>query len=360
MTNGHSNVRVEFVDGLRGIAILMVVFYHFYYLQLTLTEEGNSVLLFVNSLTRIGKMGVYVFFVISGFIVSYVTFNKVHNWRYITNFILRRQVRLDPPFWLAIGLAIFIAWLSIEMLGNKGHKVTGYDILTNVTYTFDILGFYDIIRVGWTLCIEVQFYLTFILLVFFMRLSGLSRLHSNVFYYLLFLGSIAALALLEKQTDMYIINYWFVFFLGIAVAFNVKKVISNRFYILLLLTPFVFMPVFPSMNPMVVVFSTITSLGIFLAFKTGNEKKWLSSKFFQFFGMISYSLYLTHCIIGNRVVRYLTEKLNWNEESLGITFVIVLVSFAICMFFAVLFYYGIEKRSIQWSKRISLRQAVNG
>lgn len=348
--------RLKFVDGLRGIAILMVVFYHLYYLQFPRNESGNF-LHQVTNLAHLGKMGVYVFFVISGFIISYITFNKVTNWNFIGKFILKRQIRLDPPFWIAVLAGVLIAYFSVLVLNNQGYLPVTTDVITNLTYTFDITGHYDIIRVGWTLCIEIQFYLVFILLTFFIYKFSVGKLWSGILYYILFVGSIVCLGLWGHEGDKYIVNHWFVFFLGISVTLYIKNQLESKFYFLTLLTPFVFLTIFPSINPVIVVFASFTSLSLSLAFKIKKENSWLSSRFFQYFGMISYSLYLTHCLVGNRIIRFLMVNTRWEAGKPLLTFAIVMCGFVMSCLIATVFYYFIEKSSINWSKRLVMQKS---
>lgn len=344
--------RFKFIDGLRGIAILLVVVYHLYYLQFPRSESGNFIL-DAGNLTRFGKMGIHIFFVISGFIVSFITFNKVTSWSFIGKFILRRQVRLDPAFWLAVVLGIVVAWGSVLYLSNKGYLPTALDIITNLTYIFDITGHYDIIRVGWTLCIEIQFYIAFILITYLMYSMRFAKMWIDLLYYMLFVISVFCLCNFGHAGDAYITNHWFIFFMGIAVTLNTKGKMSDTFYALILLTPFVFLILYPSLNPAILVFAATTSLSLFIAFKLKKENSWLSSRFYQFFGMISYSLYLTHCLIGNRIVRYLIERMNWQPGKSVLAFLILTIAFILSCLVAISFYYFIEKRSIQWSKKLT-------
>lgn len=353
---GPEKSRLKFVDGLRGIAILMVVFYHLYYLQFPRTETGN-VILDAGNLTRFGKMGIYIFFVVSGFIISYVTIGKVVSWSFIGKFILKRQIRLDPPYWFTVIGGVIIAYLSVAVLNNRGYLPSWIDVITNLTYTFGITGNYDIIRVGWTLCIEVQFYLIFILLTYFMFKFSITKVWSGVLYYSLFVCSIICLGLLGHRGDQYITNHWFVFFLGISVTLNLKRQLEDKFYFLIVLTPVFCLPIFPMLSTTAVVFATITSLSLYAAFKAKKENVWLSSGFFQFVGMISYSLYLTHCLFGNRIVRFLVVKTGWTPGKPGLTIAIVMCGFVISLLVAVAFYYFIEKRSIRWSRKLDTRSS---
>jgi peptidoglycan/LPS O-acetylase OafA/YrhL len=345
--------RIKFIDGLRAIAVLLVVFFHFYFQQISEQGKYDVSPLFLQDIFRYGNMGVYIFFVISGFIISFVTFGKVTNWSYIWKFILRRQIRLDPPFWLTVVMGVVIAVVSVKVLNNNVHVPDALDVVTNVTYTFDILNRYDIIRVGWTLCLEIQFYLVYILISFLLQKWNVSIKIEAGFLYLLFLGSLLTLIVFGSRSSAFIVNYWYVFFMGVAVTMTVKKRLDTKMYFLFLVTPLSLLFLFPSLGVAQVLFGSITSLSIFLAFRLKKLDQWLSWRIIQFFGTISYSLYLTHCLIGNKVIRYLKNRMNWTPDNFLSTLLVLFTAFAISCIFAWIFYSIVERRSVQWSKKLT-------
>jgi len=348
-----STSRIKFIDGLRAIAVLLVVFFHFYFQQIAEGGKYDVVPSFLQAVFQFGNMGVYIFFVISGFIISYVTFDQVTNWPYIAKFILRRQIRLDPPFWLTVLFGVIIAVFSAKLLHKDVYVPDAIDLITNFTYTFDIFNRYDIIRVGWTLCLEIQFYLVYILLIYFTGKWGGSQILKNLVFYFIFLFSLVAISFYGNRSSAFIVNYWYVFFLGVSVTMNIKNRLNDRVYILFLITPLLLMLLLPSLNIVPVLFSTMTSFSIFFVFKLKKQDQWLSSNWVQFFGTISYSLYLTHCLVGNKLIRFLKNALHWAPDNFGSTFLILFASFAISCIFAWIFYRLVERTSLHWSKKLT-------
>ena len=85
--------RVEILEPLRGLAALAVAWFHFTNAT-GLLPEG-----WLRASGRYGWLGVEVFFVISGFIIPYSLFNAGYRFpRHAGRFILKRIVRLDPPY----------------------------------------------------------------------------------------------------------------------------------------------------------------------------------------------------------------------------------------------------------------------
>jgi peptidoglycan/LPS O-acetylase OafA/YrhL len=104
--------RIEWLDGLRGLAAVGVVLFHFYIGTKTLTQEAPS---WVNHLAASGRFGVWLFFVISGFILTHTLLPRtgLRTAKGVGLYMLRRSVRLDPVYWVI--LTLFIAasfWIS--------------------------------------------------------------------------------------------------------------------------------------------------------------------------------------------------------------------------------------------------------
>ena len=110
--------RFAFVDALRGFAALSVVLYHAY-------EGGHITGLlaelpaWVTQLLRQGSIGIAVFFVLSGFVIAHSVAKSRVTLPFVGRFMLRRSLRLEPPYWLAIALAICFAQLSVRVLPGK-------------------------------------------------------------------------------------------------------------------------------------------------------------------------------------------------------------------------------------------------
>ena len=82
------------IDGLRGISILLVIFYHFDYMY------------FKN-----GFIGVDIFIVISGYLVTNIILNKINNKNFsYTSFLLNRARRLLPTLSFCLFFSFFISY----------------------------------------------------------------------------------------------------------------------------------------------------------------------------------------------------------------------------------------------------------
>lgn len=157
----HGYIR-EF-DGLRGIAILVVMVHHFWPRSGPLAEYA--------ALPHLGWVGVDLFFVLSGCLITGILLDTRTEARFFQNFYARRVLRIFPLYFLFVAAAylaipllqansnpgMFVqqsgpAWWYFLYLGNIRESLTGMEPAYVLGPT-------------WSLCIEEQFYLMFPLIV---------------------------------------------------------------------------------------------------------------------------------------------------------------------------------------------------
>ena len=155
------NERLAVVDALRAVAATAVAVFHF--------TNGAPEFIGDWAIARwcmVGAHGVDVFFVISGFVIPWAMAVGGFHWRDAGRFLAKRIVRLDPPFFATIVLALVASWASSQMPFYRG-RPWALDVplvLMHVGYLSAILGHGWIVPAFWTLAIEFQFYLSMILL----------------------------------------------------------------------------------------------------------------------------------------------------------------------------------------------------
>ena len=153
--------RIDFIQALRGIAALAVVFYHVKELI-----SGGKWLDVGKRMFSGGAAGVDLFFVISGFIMVHTTWKSDGSPRYAARFVVKRLVRVWPVyvFWTIVYVA-----LLTNTPGSKG-DFFDHGNLVKMAKAFAFIPqritgppFFDYqpLNVGWTLGFEVCFYLMF-------------------------------------------------------------------------------------------------------------------------------------------------------------------------------------------------------
>ena len=148
---------------LRAIAAIMVVIFHAqallsaYELRIGLSPTALNM---TNSLRTLGSSGVDIFFVISGFVMAYISYGKRGSPSCIAPFLKRRLIRIVPIYWMyTFILAALLLFLPQVFATAKFSAVETllsclfipYNPLTNPTA--------PVLQVGWTLSYEMYFYL---------------------------------------------------------------------------------------------------------------------------------------------------------------------------------------------------------
>lgn len=145
------------IDGLRTLALLPVIFMHFNtnYKRYLGTALGDGYENIVNN----GERGVFLFFAISGFILSLGFYNILSKGGEIDykSYLLRRLTRLEPPFIIST-LGLF---LMVQFSFDGGWKALLNHLIPTLTYTHHLIfGYWSPINpVTWSLETEIQFYL---------------------------------------------------------------------------------------------------------------------------------------------------------------------------------------------------------
>lgn len=143
------NARLLALDGLRFVAALAVVLYHY----INRPEAGDFGML--GAITQFGYLGVPLFFMISGYVIA-VSAAQRSPWA----FLVARAVRLYPAYWCGLAFTVAVVALS------TGKLPTVTQLLANLTLFNDVLGIANIDGVYWTLHAELRFYgCVFVLLV---------------------------------------------------------------------------------------------------------------------------------------------------------------------------------------------------
>jgi peptidoglycan/LPS O-acetylase OafA/YrhL len=109
-----------------------------------------------------GIVGIDIFFLLSGFVLM----RSLSGDRLgAGKFILRRQLRLDPAYWVAIVVTLAVAQTEGLVGGINRKSFSALDLLANFTYLQGVLHRATVLSVSWTLCLEVQMYLALLVIV---------------------------------------------------------------------------------------------------------------------------------------------------------------------------------------------------
>ena len=288
--------RLHYLDGLRGVAILLVLGFHSYSRWPEIVPYGNAYKDF--PLFQLGWLGVELFFLISGFVI-FMTLDRTEDFRI---FIYKRWLRLFPAMLLASVLVYFTVPLFYERPAGIPNLL---DLIPGLTFIepgwwSKLFGtqFRSLEGAFWSLYVEFKFYVIAGLVYYFL---GRKFLVPALLF--LFLSSMAIakvqvgnnlelLYLMSKITQMLSLKYFGWFCSG--ALFYLYHQSKNEGYYLMAIG----MAVISSINTGIYFSAIVAALMISslfaLSLRVVYLQKLLKNKLFMLFGFVSYPLYLMH------------------------------------------------------------------
>jgi len=174
MTAPHQPDRIAALDGVRGIAILLVLVFHCLFIG-----PGFQLDPLHHPYARIGSLGwagVDVFFVLSGFLITGILMRSKSRAAgvYFRNFYMRRSLRIFPLYYVVIVLLLFVLERPAATTGEKLSYLLYYQ---NIRYACFGEVVTDPARlITWSLAIEEQFYLVWPAICWWLSERALRRL----------------------------------------------------------------------------------------------------------------------------------------------------------------------------------------
>ena len=317
--------RVSIIEAMRGAASIGVALFHF---------SGQMTSEIPKLLHSVGWLGVDVFFVISGFVIPLSLYDKGYSVRSFPNFLLRRLVRLEPPYLLSIALTLLLWHLSAMSPGFEGGRpdYSIAQIAFHLFYAIPLTNYPWINPVYWSLAYEFVFYIA----VGILFSSLISRpIEVTV---LTIAGFSATFFYMESNIDARVVEFG-VGVLLMRCSVDVAYCWRIWFWISACLALIFW---FGGLMTGVVVFLASGAILFLRDVQCG--------KLAFFVGGISYSLFLTHVTIGGRVVN-LGKR--FGEGAIH-DIVVMVIALATSILFAVLFARFVEGPALRTSRKIAI------
>lgn len=318
---------------LRGIACTMVCLYHFTNGHNNFISEGN----WIKEFTGKGWLGVEIFFVISGFIIPYAMAQSRYRLRNFPRFILKRWLRIDPPFWASVALVIGLNALA-ALWQSPAFTLDWSRLLLHFGYLIPFFPPHDWLNgVYWSLAVEFQYYL---LVAFLYPML----VHHCRLYFWLPSAALLGISILTSRPDL-MFDYAMFFVLGFALFRRIAgRMCDLEFWIF---SSCVFLAINYKFSLQFVL------AGFFpwalIAFWPGLRVRGIS-----WLGMISYSLYLVHLPVAKILIPLAAPHVDGDGPRLFFLFFL----FCFTVLLAYGFYRLIEQPAVQWSRKFRVGEVI--
>ncbi|NBX76762.1 MAG: acyltransferase [Proteobacteria bacterium] len=334
------------LDGVRGLAILAVILFHSSVLPVqTLAEK------IFHGAALSGWVGVDLFFVLSGFLITRILIQTKDSPHFFFNFYMRRILRIFPLYYLFLFLAFYVFPLAVSF------GFTYWTFLSNVLV--GRLGHFQspALDITWSLAVEEQFYLLWPLVVWVFKREHLPKIAlalgcvslvsriglywSEAFpvksYVLLLcrMDSLCAGAWLACQLDSFQSAYW-----------------RKLFYLMLPIVGCVFAWNVGLDSPLMRTFGytanallAMALIGCLCSKEISFLNKVFANRFLQACGKYSFGMYLVHV----PVVHWLFSQLNWGGGVIRQGFFHA-ASVVASLLVAIILFHGYEKHFLKLKK----------
>lgn len=172
--------RIKELDGLRGIAVVLVMALHIFKRAAYFTE--HPVLLAFTKFTTVGWVGVDIFFTLSGFLITSILLKSKTEEHYFRNFYVRRALRIFPLYYAAIIFVLLFAPKVEPEFMAQLKTALPIMLLYQQNWALPFKDFHitQYLLITWSLAIEEQFYFLWPFIVY--KLSREQLVKTSVWY----------------------------------------------------------------------------------------------------------------------------------------------------------------------------------
>lgn len=358
--------RFTVIDSLRGFAALSVCLHHLYnyaphqlLLDQTLPPPAVGYL-------QLATRGVQMFFVISGFVIAYSIRHARITPEYYARFALRRSLRLDPPYWatIAVVLALHATLQWWQHVPSPVESVTAPQVVSHFAYLQNVLGHENLSAGFWTLCIEFQFYLLFVMLVGLAQRSAAWQAghwtpDATPGWLAIWTAPVALASLFwyHRSPDNvdWLSHFFCMFYLGILVCWTLHGQLPRWTFLAYagLVAGRIVEATLTTGIPSDLCVALATAAFLFALGQQGRLRTGMKWRPLQYLGSRSYSLYLVHYPVSHLI------QAAWAEFAPATPFHALAaysVSLGVSLLVTELFYRGIEQPSVRWANWFKERE----
>ena len=355
--------RVHILDGLRVVAILMVMFFHYYSF---FYNRFYTYAIDTSETFKFGYLGVELFFIISGFVITLTLTSCNTFWE----FLVKRFIRLLPGM-LICSLTTFLICIFFDINNLfPGSKEIKNLILSNTFVKPDLLNFlfktdFEYIdAVYWSLWVELCFYIVVATLYFLdktnlLRNFGIFAIVVRLFQYFIVSDAGATILpslisqrnynLLYRMISIFDLTKMALWFLLGMLLLELHRN-TSRSKILVAFSAVFLLEILLDANLTVTLFSLAVYVVLLLFIYKPAVIAFLGNKFLTTLGIASYSIYLIH----NRNGLLLIDRLS---PTFGVyNIVLPIIAMILACLFAFYSYKYFEMPAGKWLKKVFVKK----
>ena len=280
------------INGLRAIAVILVVLFHY-------NRD------FISG----GFIGVDVFFVISGFLMTGIIFRGIESQSFsLLKFYTSRGKRIIPALTAVVFVVLILGYLLTDPISYKtmgDHGIASLLFISNIIYKneagyFDVDSYDKYFLHSWSLSVEWQFYIIYpIILLSLSKIFSINKLKKIIVFLVISLFLYGWYSTGKDNVSSYFMlqsRAWEMLLGGVAYLypFKVKESIRLVVYYLSIFTLITSAFFIDYLIPWPGYLCLLPTISAYLIISCSVNSFVLSNKPFQFIGLISYSVYLVH------------------------------------------------------------------
>lgn len=300
--------RLSALDGLRLVAALIVVLYHYVALSHAWGHKPATIFPTLFDFAQFGWLGVELFFLISGFVIPMSLWGRT-----VGEFAVSRVTRIFPAYWVAVPLTAVFLKVFPEVFPIKGWE----HVITNMTMLQKGNGTPDIDHVYWTLFVELKFYL----LIAVVMLFGITYRNLLVFCGVWTVFTAIGPSLNSSFVNVFVMPIYAPYFIAGMAFFLMRRFGQNPLLWAIVGMQFLlaqryvdyriainlgraaadYLPTWPVRVSLLLAFALVGSIA--LGYFDKIQWKWLSTA-----GALTYPLYLIHLNIGITIIHHFRNR----------------------------------------------------
>jgi len=353
--------RLRYIDALRGLAALLVVWIHVANCYDALSPETAAHSYWLNDFITqidIGRVGVVLFFLISGFVIPFSM--RADGAAPVVPFAIKRFFRIFPAYWVSVPAGALTSWWM------WGGEFGARDFFVNLTLLQNVFDVKSAQELYWTLLVELVFYAICVLLFLAKSLFVPRRIGSVVAFLMLIYAGLMVLHWLRwpianANLANWLLNIsvmlWGAMYRGWTSSQSRDPV--ARWLIWGLLAGFVVILPLGTILTIGVAHNVLLAYAIgFLVFLGGTTILRIESNVGDWLGSISYSVYLFHPVVFLPIyygLLHLPSDSQLRHQNLA---VYLAVNIVLTLILATMIFRLVERPGIRIGRRLAARYEV--